>query len=289
MSEPSVQAEVTPTTAKVGDLINLHIRVRHTSDYQVDEPVFKKSLGTYEVRWSSRQPTANEGEEWIEQYRAELQNFTTGPQLLPGLVLGYKDLRGKSFQLKTPDLSVTIEEIPPRPDDKGDIRGIKGVVGPVAWAPEWWFVLIGGALAVAFYLWYKRKRALQGPPPPPPVPPDIAALKKLQTLKESGWLEAGQTKEYYSAISEILRAYLEDGFQIPALERTTNELVRSIQKNTAFQSMRQVELKDLLEECDLVKFAKWRPDPAEGAKAHALAIQIVEQSRGLLSKEDKKS
>ena len=118
-----------------------------------------------------------------------------------------------------------------------------------------------------------------GPPAPPPVPADITALAKLRALAQSDWLAAGKIKEYYSGISEILRAYLEGQYRVPALERTTSELMRDLRKRSDPSVDLQAELQQLLEESDLVKFAKFRPEAAEGAQTLEAAIKFVESTR----------
>ena len=282
LEAPSVQAQVDPATAKLGDLITLSIRVTHPQALAVDDPAFAKSLGNFEIYASTRLASETIGGKAVERFQASLQNFTTGQQVLPGIAVPYRDPMGKVHSLKTPELSVMIEEIPAGPKDKGDIRGPKGVIGPTAWSPWWCVFAVSLLSAVCVLLWRKRKLALLGPPPPPPVPADAAALEKLQRLAQTDWLSTGKTKEYYSAISDILREYLEKGFNTAALERTTNELMRDLRKRTDLASERQVELRELLDTCDLVKFAKFRPDVDEGTAAHAAAVRFVEMTKQVL-------
>jgi hypothetical protein len=286
LETPSVQAQVDPSTATLGDLISLSLRVTHPAALQIDPPLLSKNLGTFEVYASSRLAGQINGDKAVDQFRATLQNFTTGPQLLSGLEVPYRDPMGNVHSIKTPDLTVTIVEVPPGPKDKGDIRGIKGVIGPTAWSPWWWVLAIFLVSGLCSFLWRKRQRVLAGPPPAPPVPADITAMEKLQRLAESDWLTAGKIKEYYSAISDILREYLETGFHTSALERTTSEILRDLRKTASITTERQVELHELLESCDLVKFAKFRPDAAEGTAAHAAAVKFVELTRAILRKDD---
>ncbi len=245
--------------------------------------VLPKNLGTFEVFASTALVPEVSGGAQTDRFTAQLQNFTTGPQLLPGLDVQYEDAQGKSYHLKTPDLQVTFGDVPANPKDKGDIREIRGVIGPVAWSPLWWLAAALLLAAVGFFLWHKRKRALAGPPPPPPVPADEQALKKLRELQASDWIATGRLKEFYSALSEIMREYLERGFQIPALERTTSELLRDVRHQARFSSEQFMTLKELLEAGDLVKFAKFRPDADEALKDHALTTRFVEGTRSLLS------
>jgi hypothetical protein len=279
LEAPSVQAQVDPTTATLGDLITLTIRVKHPQALPVDSPVFAKSLGTFEVYASTRLPAEVTGDTAVERFQASLQNFTTGQQVLPGMEVPYHDPMGKPHSVKTPELTVMIQEVPPGPKDKGDIRGIKGVVGPTAWSPWWWLVAVFLLSAVCYLLWRKRKLSRAGPPPAPPIPPDIEAMQKLQALAQTDWLATGKIKEYYSAISDILRAYLEGAFHTPALERTTNELIRDLRRKTEIPVELQGELKELLETADLVKFAKWRPEATEATQTHQTAVTFVEKTR----------
>ncbi len=277
---PSVQAQVDPTTAKLGDLITLSIRVTHAQALQVEAPAFAKALGTFEVYSSTRLASEPSGDQAVDRFQAALQNFTTGQQVLPGLEVPYRDPMGTVHTVKTPELTVTITEVPAGPKDKGDIRGIKGVIGPTAWSPWWWVLVAAVAIAAGIYFWKKRRKALEGPPPPPPIPADILALEKLEKLAGTDWLTTGKAKDFYSALSEIVREYLERGFKIRALERTTSELLRDLRKSNAIPVDVQMKLRDLLDACDLVKFAKFIPTADEGVLSHKSAVQVVEQTRG---------
>jgi len=75
---------------------------------------------------------------------------------------------GTAHTVKTLPLTVTITEVPAGPNDKGTIRGIKGVIGPTAWSPWWWALLAGVVIGAGAYAWMKRKKIIQGPPPPRP-------------------------------------------------------------------------------------------------------------------------
>jgi hypothetical protein len=277
--------QVQPSTAHLGDLITLDIRVMHGPGVGVAPPAFEKSLGTFEVYASTTFPTESRADQQTQHFQAVLQNFTTGPQLLPGLELTYMDASGRVGHLHTPDLHVSIEMVPPGPKDRGDIRGILGVLGPVAASPWWWLILAALAVGGGVWFWTKRRKQIQGPPPPPPIPADELALDQLRELLASGRTDAARVKEFYIALSDILRAYLENGFHCPALERTTGELMRDLRKRSDFNVNALMQLQDILEECDLVKFAKFRPEGPEALQRRAQAVQWVEQTRGLLKKE----
>jgi hypothetical protein len=280
---PSLQATLQPSTVKLGDILLLNVQTAHPPGLPVDMPSFQKELGTFEVVASTALPPQLRGDRETQQFQVQLQNFTTGQQILPGIAFSYKSADGKHHVLKTPELKVAVELVPPGPKDKGgDIRGIKGVLGPVAISPWWWLLLVFALIVAGAAFWSQRRKTIQGPLPAPPIPPDLTALEKLQELAASGWLEDGKIKEFYIRISDIVRAYVENGFHCPALERTTGELMRDLRQKGLFPSDKALQLKELLEECDLVKFAKFRPETGEALKAQVMAVQFVEKTRDAL-------
>ena len=73
-----------------------------------------------------------------------------------------------------------------------------------------------------------------------------------------------EIKKYYSELTEIVRAYIEKELKIPALEITTHELVdilSAFNKSKTIDASKETikKLNALLQEADLVKFAKSTP------------------------------
>ena len=274
----SVSASLQPSSATLGDLLTLSIDVTHDPRGQMEPVALPKSVGTFEV-YASTQPTP-------DHFQALLQNFATGQQTLAPIELFYLDPAGHRHSLKTSSVTVAITEVPSGPKDKGDIRGIKGVIGPVAWSSWWWLLAVIAILGTAYWSWKHHENIVQGPPPPPPIPPDVLALEQLQDLLADGGPDPEQLKIFYSRLSDILRTYIEQGFHCPALERTTNELLRDVRKRAVFDSESLLALKELLESGDLVKFAKFRPEVDEALRDHALAVKVVEKTRHHLKEAD---
>lgn len=102
----------------------------------------------------------------------------------------------------------------------------------------------------------------------PDVPPHILALSQLEKVKEEAIWKEGKTKEYYSAISDSVRLYIEGRFGIQALELTTDEIVRAF-KSQVVDAASKEKLQQMLVLSDFVKFAKQIPIEQE----HAIALQ----------------
>lgn len=124
------------------------------------------------------------------------------------------------------------------------------------------------ALIVFIILKLTKKKPEQVVEKKPDVPPHIIALAQLEKVKEEAVWKEGKTKEYYSAISDSVRLYIEGRFGIQALELTTDEIVRAF-KSQVVDPVSKEKLQQLLVLADFVKFAKQIPIEQE----HTMALQ----------------
>ncbi|MFO0661720.1 MAG: hypothetical protein U0165_18085 [Polyangiaceae bacterium] len=119
-------------------------------------------------------------------------------------------------------------------------------------------IVAGVCGAVLYTLWRRRPRPV--PPPPPPRPPWEVALEELAALRHTTMLEDGHTAEYVDKVSDIIRRYLGDRFGFDGLEATSHEIRKELQKIIP-PLLILSEVDRLLEESDLVKFARLVPPP----------------------------
>ena len=125
-------------------------------------------------------------------------------------------------------------------------------------------ILIGALLFFALYS-IKRKKNNQPifiRPPKPKEPAHIIALRELERIKNEKLWQKDKTKQYYSEVTEALRIYIEDRFQIPAMEQTTDEILQSFRSRKELINEKSfTNLNQILSLADLVKFAKYKPLP----------------------------
>lgn len=155
-----------------------------------------------------------------------------------------------------------------------DIRDIKPPREiPSGWEWLWWTL---GALvlaAILFALW----KYLRRPKVVPVVPAIPAHLRAKQKLEEALALLA-QPKPFCIAVSDTVRAYLEERFEFRAPERTTEEFLRELQDTALLLRDQKESLGGFLTQCDLVKFAKYQPGENELRGMHAAALRLVEET-----------
>ncbi len=94
-------------------------------------------------------------------------------------------------------------------------------------------------------------------------PAHIIAFRELEMIKNEELWQKGETKHYYTRLTEILRQYLENRYRVYSLELTTSETLNALIKSGFKKDDSYNKLKSVLTGADLVKFAKYNPDAQE--------------------------
>ncbi|WP_212906148.1 hypothetical protein [Capnocytophaga stomatis] len=131
------------------------------------------------------------------------------------------------------------------------------------WVASFLALIALGLLIV--YLVLFRKKRLSEAERIENLPPFERAIEKLKKLQNSKYLIESKHKEYYSELTDIIRKYLEDEVHISAKESTSDELLEKIhllQENGKLNLTLETisNLKRVLKNADLVKFAKSKPE-----------------------------
>jgi hypothetical protein len=156
-------------------------------------------------------------------------------------------VRGSAFSLCAM-LAAAYLYAAPTAEDIRDIRGPKSL------APGWVMpALIAGAVLVALGVyglarWRSRRRAARV------LLPYEIALQQLDDIRTL--MQPASAREFSIAISDIVRRYIEQRFDVTATRRTTEEFLHGLlESSNAALARHQSLLGDFLYQCDFVKFA----------------------------------
>ncbi len=111
----------------------------------------------------------------------------------------------------------------------------------------------------------------------PAVPLHTRTLEALRAIEARKLWQAGQVKQYQSEVTDVLRSYVEERFGVPALERTTDELMQALRLGPVPGEARE-RLGNMLRLADLVKFAKYSALPTENEQLMASAIHFIHET-----------
>ena len=149
------------------------------------------------------------------------------------------------------------------------------------WARQHWPWIAGAAgvgfLAALVLLLVRRLRRRDAREPvavATEVPLHERMLAQLNALEMERLWQQGQHKAYQSRLTDLLRAYIEERYEVPALERTTDELLHELRVSPLSADHRTL-LANMLREADLVKFAKALPGPQENEQLMISARRFI--------------
>jgi hypothetical protein len=170
--------------------------------------------------------------------------------------------------------------IPPTMPDLGtnDIRPIKApLVIPNDWWWLWWVIgtvvvlALIAAVVVLYIVWSKKRTAASLAPVLPPH------LRAKQKLREALSL-ISDPNPFCTAVSGIVRNYLEERFRFHAPERTTDEFLLELQATNLLLPEQKLSLGEFLQRCDLVKFARLEPTEIELRALFDSADRLIDET-----------
>ncbi len=272
------QIDVKPRKVTVGDPIELTLSVPIESGEIVHFPVHESFAPAEVVRIDTLDNTLSR-----RTFRYVISLFETGEIDLPDLpVVSVQDGVNDTIWIDAGQIEVTSVV------DEADTSSIRDIRPPVKL--PWTFkemlpYLIGGVvalgLAIAAYLWWKKRRRDRGEVPeyvPPPIPPDVLAMRRLEELRIKKLWQDGKPKEYHSELTDILKEYLGSSYDFNAPEMTTEELV-AVRGKWAREEELFSQMRRILTVADFVKFAKFNAQPHDHEKSLEMAFGFVEKTR----------
>lgn len=266
----------TPSAARaaVGDPITVRFEVGlHERDLITDSvprPAGELAEGVRVLalrKLERRGDRALRGEATIAFYR-------TGVQQLPTFEIPFlrvsANMRGTIRSEPT-----TVEIVPSIPPGNPSLKDLKDLA-PVAgtdWLPIGAALGAGLVTAALWRLWRRRRPRVRPAPVPSPAPvaapdPFEAALARLAAIDPVD----------LPATADVVRACLVDAANVPALERTTAELLGTLPPVLRGQGNGE-RLAAVLSNADLVKFAQARTSPLVGSALHDAAGALLKSWR----------
>ncbi len=309
-----VYAGLDRRSVAVGDTFRLNLDLSWQDGVEVKPLAVGDKLGPFTVRDLHYGIASPEEGGFSRRVSVLLTVFETGEQTLPAVSIVYMDQAGIPHTAETVPLSIEVVSVLPEdavePRDikspisvpkrwKDLILSYALLIGLVAGAAtsvmlsvmrreqlEAFFVriyariagpvrrLILMLLAALGLVHREREEIFDVEVTEPDLDPEVAALKELDRIEALGLLEREMVKEHYTLVSESVRRYLERKYDVLAMVSPTSFTLESLEEIRVDPDGQELTA-DVLEESDMVKFAKFIPARESAGSLTTRARDIV--------------
>ena len=292
---PKISGTVEPDSIGIGDRFLYSIEVEKDLMQEIYFPDFSKAKTDYYELIEDRaiDTLSREGRKLKLRKSYLMAAFQEGMHnVLPEVMYLDKNIIDTLQGKDTLRLMVTTFEIDSTSHTIYDIkpqRTLKFKMGEISGYITWTIIIL--LILVPLYFIAKRVLAHYGKSfsdifkPAPPLPPHEIALRDLKRLHGERLWQEGKHKQYYSSLTDILRAYIAGEWGVGALEMTSDEIIEAM-RSVELPQKQAMDLTELLRDADLVKFAKAMPEAEANEAAYTMALNFVEQTMPKPEEED---
>jgi hypothetical protein len=136
-----------------------------------------------------------------------------------------------------------------------------------------WMIFVASLIVltiIGLAIWYGRKLFRKAQPTPSPRERALAALSRIESE-----VEKIAPYQFSIRVSDILRRYVMEQFDLPMTRQTSVEFLNAIASAANFADEEKTLLADFLNRCDLIKFARYEATTADSRLLLDEARQFV--------------
>jgi hypothetical protein len=283
MARPQASAAAAPSQVRLGDTLTLFIEVVYDEKVNVNLPA-TLDLDPYfeETRRSSSDERRTDGTR-KRTFQVQLRAWELGDLRIPPIQVGYTAGGQQSWVVTN---TVPIEVVGSL-SDVDDKTALMGDTPPVSLrSRDWrWPIAVAAALLLLVGVLVARRLLRKKTPLQPVVTfvvpaafkarltgPAERALAAIDALEQAGTC-ARDPRVGYDELVGIMRTFATEQFGVPILDRTTDELLRSLARSMPRPA--HVMARRWFARCDLVKYAAERPERDRSDQDLAGAREVV--------------
>jgi hypothetical protein len=286
-----VSVSVDSTTLFIGDQTDMHLQVTHDKQEVVQMPIYGETLmpGIEIVDRTIVDTT------YLANDQVQLNQYLTLTSFADSLfyISPIPFVNGDDTIFSE---GISLNVVQPFEMDSADmaITDIKDIYKAKIW---WWGIIrwillallcIGlgiGIYYLARYIARHKKGEEITKPSEPQRPAEEIALEALDQIKREKIWQSGQTKQYHTQLTDVIRTYIAQRYDFSSNEKTSDEILREM--HIRLQDNRDLynQLRKMLQLADLVKFAKWTTTPDENELSLRIAYDFVHQTTPVANEE----
>jgi HEPN domain-containing protein len=286
-SAVEVTAVTDKTSAKLGDVIRYTISVKRQGDLSQSPSLSLPSFEGFRVAGSysnNSMSIINGAAAASTDQIVDLMAVKSGEVTIDPAKVKFYNTSTKQYEtIATKAITITVTQGGRRsaaptptiivPAATPDIRSIKMSVS-ISFMDLLPYIILAALFIAAVYFGAKKLFGKKEEKAVAPAEDDFRkeALKKLKKAQEI--LKSGDVKQYYYSLYEAVRFFISGKYSNTFEELTTQEIIRKLAEINAGEG----EIKPVYEfmrDCDLVKFADYRPNDSEAEEVYSKAEKII--------------
>ncbi|MFH2137719.1 MAG: hypothetical protein ABII88_04350 [Candidatus Omnitrophota bacterium] len=279
---PSVRAYVDKAEITIGEKIKYTLEVDYNKSAKAEFPIIDVEMGGFAIKDFGQEPPRKTGRKSLQEKRWYLlDTYTVGSYVIPQqqikIILADKQIK----KITAPEVFVEVKSVLGQEGQAEGLRDIKSPVSVAADTTRLILVLLGSLLLIAGIMIFWRFCSFRSSRPVlwAALPAHEQAFRELERINSLNLLNEGKIKEYYYLVSNCLRSYLENRFGLRAPEQTTEEFLAEVIATDQLKGRDINRLKEYLQHCDLVKYAKFEPGKSDIEKLMTTTRQFVEETK----------
>ncbi len=277
----SVAVEVSKSSVQVAEPFRVTMKVTAPKGSSVTFPPPMAKLGAFEVlKYGDALDIPTEKDEELRNWTRTwtLESIDTGPISIPSLQIQV-GFEGQTGFLETESIDIQVQSVLEDRADPMKFRDIHSVIDLPVREPRsntWVGWILGGAAGLALaaagtFALVRRTRWLT------PLQWATRELAELRDSKSLWQADAESQSNITRKVSSILREYLEMQFDIAAPMQTSDELLRSIDKDGVLNGETVSHLTTAFALADQVKFAGLQLSETELSELFDESQSLVDQ------------
>lgn len=289
--EIEVKSKIDTNLISIGDQFTLTLDLKKSIKQDVNFPMLSDTISK-EIEIVEEKPvdTLNVSGDYISlQKKYILTSFDSGMFVLPqfNFTINSADTDTIATQ-ETILLQVLTMAVDTTQHKIADIKEpFEAPMTFMEFIDEYYPYILGGLILIALIIlgiWYAKKLKNTKPTEKPKIekpkePAHIIAFRDLELLKDKKLWQENRVKQYYVELTDILRKYLYNRFDIYAMEMTSDEILTAILQVKGINEELKNKVRQFLTIADFVKFAKANPLPQDHDISMKTTYTFVEETK----------
>lgn len=278
-----LNAYLDTTRILIGDQLKFTIELEQARNMKVVFPAFKDTLAPkIEIIEAEPADTSKQGDNLVIRKTYLITSFDSGYHKIPAYPFAFY-MENVKDTISSQELFLMVNTL--QVDTAKEIMDIKPVMKTPFRLSEIKTEIIIGlivlavvALAIWIFVRYRKNKPIFVPRKPQ-EPPHVTAMRELDRLQAEKLWQNNQVKLYYTRLTDILRIYIFGRFEVNAMELTSDEILSALEHELNTDMELKASFTRLLNQADMVKFAKEEPLPQDNEVSLLSAYTFVNRTK----------